>query len=231
MSLDENNIKEPVVEGGESETVTPENFEAENPDIVDNSVQDTSTENQENIETPVSEDFSKEDEENSEFKCGDKEKKKSKCAKKEEDASDDKSDEDEKDDKEDEEDKKKFSALSAEHEQLKQQYSELQANYQALVEFKNEIERAKKEEMINSFYMLSDEDKKEVIENKDKFTLAEIESKLSIIFAKKSLAEMNSKTETENSSSPSVTFSLNDNELNSAPAWLSAVRNTKNSRN
>lgn len=231
MSLDENNIKEPVVEGGESEIATPENFEAENPDIVDNSVQDTSTENQENIETPVSEDFSKEDEENSEFKCGDKEKKKSKCAKKEEDASDDKSDEDEKDDKEDDEDKKKFSALSAEHEQLKQQYSELQANYQALVEFKNEIERAKKEEMINSFYMLSDEDKQEVIENKDKFTLAEIESKLSVIFAKKSLAEMNSKTETENSSNPSVTFSLNDNELNSAPAWISAVRNTKNSRN
>ena len=230
MSLDENNIKEPVVEGGESETATPENFEAENPDIVDNSVQDTSTENQENIETPVSEDFSKEDEENSEFKCGDK-KKQSKCAKKEEDSSEDKSGEDEKDDKEDEEDKKKFSALSAEHEQLKQQYSELQANYQALEKFKNEIERAKKEEMINSFYMLSDEDKQEVIENKDKFTLAEIESKLSVIFAKKSLAEMNSKTETENSSNPSVTFSLNDNELNSAPAWISAVRNTKNSRN
>ena len=115
--------------------------------------------------------------------------------------------------------------------QLNAQYEALKAEVESLREFKLAVDNQKKDELINSFYMLSDEDKQEVIENKDKFTLAEIESKLSVIFAKKSLAEMNSKTETENSSNPSVTFSLNDNELNSAPAWISAVRNTKNSRN
>ena len=137
------------------------------------------------------------------------------------------------DDKKDEEDedKKKFSALSAEHEALKAQFSELQKDYQALIAFKNEVESAKKDEMIKSFYMLSDEDKKEVVDNKDKFTLEEIESKLSVIFTKKSLAEMSIKTESDAEEKPTVTFGLDDASIDSVPAWISAVRNTKNSRN
>ena len=138
---------------------------------------------------------------------------------------------DNKKDDEEDEDKKKFSALSAEHEALKAQFSELQKDYQALIAFKNEVESAKKDEMIKSFYMLSDEDKKEVVDNKDKFTLEEIESKLSVIFTKKSLAEMSIKTESDAEEKPTVTFGLDDASIDSVPAWISAVRNTKNSRN
>ena len=228
MSLDENTVVTPEAD------VTPntEDTFTEGTDNVDNIVQNDATENQENIETPVTEDFSKkeEDEDDSNFKCGDKDKKKSKCAKQEDEEKKDDSSEDKKDEEEDE-DKKKFSALSAEHEALKAQFSELQKDYQALVAFKNEVESAKKDEMIKSFYMLSDEDKKEVVENKDKFTLEEIESKLSVIFTKKSLAEMSIKTESDAEEKPTVTFGLDDASIDSVPAWISAVRNTKNSRN
>ena len=212
MSLDENTVVTPEAD------VTPntEDTFTEGTDNVDNIVQNDATENQENIETPVTEDFSKKE---------DEEEKKTKCQKEEEDdSSDDKKDEED-------EDKKKFSALSAEHEALKAQFSELQKDYQALIAFKNEVESAKKDEMIKSFYMLSDEDKKEVVDNKDKFTLEEIESKLSVIFTKKSLAEMSIKTESDAEEKPTVTFSLDDASIDSVPAWISAVRNTKNSRN
>ena len=227
MSLDENTVVTPEAD------VTPntEDTFTEGTDNVDNIVQNDATENQENIETPVTEDFSKkeEDEDDSNFKCGDKDKKKSKCAKQEDEEKKDDSSEDKKD--EEDEDKKKFSALSAEHEALKAQFSELQKDYQALIAFKNEVESAKKDEMIKSFYMLSDEDKKEVVDNKDKFTLEEIESKLSVIFTKKSLAEMSIKTESDAEEKPTVTFGLDDASIDSVPAWISAVRNTKNSRN
>ena len=212
MSLDENTVVTPEAD------VTPntEDTFTEGTDNVDNIVQNDATENQENIETPVTEDFSKKENE---------EEKKTKCQKEEEeDSSDDKKDEED-------EDKKKFSALSAEHEALKAQFSELQKDYQALIAFKNEVESAKKDEMIKSFYMLSDEDKKEVVDNKDKFTLEEIESKLSVIFTKKSLAEMSIKTESDAEEKPTVTFGLDDASIDSVPAWISAVRNTKNSRN
>lgn len=218
MSLDENTVVTPEAD------VTPntEDTFTEGTDNVDNIVQNDTTENQENIETPVTEDFSKKEED---------EEKKTKCQKKDEDEDEEKdnSSDDKKD--EEDEDKKKFSALSAEHEALKAQFSELQKDYQALIAFKNEVESAKKDEMIKSFYMLSDEDKKEVVDNKDKFTLEEIESKLSVIFTKKSLAEMSIKTESDAEEKPTVTFGLDDASIDSVPAWISAVRNTKNSRN
>ena len=216
MSLDENTVVTPEAD------VTPntEDTFTEGTENVDNTVQNGTTENQENIETPVTEDFSKKE---------DDEDKKSKCAKQEDEEKKDDSSDDKKD--EEDEDKKKFSALSAEHEALKAQFSELQKDYQALIAFKNEVESAKKDEMIKSFYMLSDEDKKEVVDNKDKFTLEEIESKLSVIFTKKSLAEMSIKTESDAEEKPTVTFGLDDASIDSVPAWISAVRNTKNSRN
>ena len=216
MSLDENTVVTPEAD------VTPntEDTFTEGTENMDNTVQNGTTENQENIETPVTEDFSKKE---------DDEDKKSKCAKQEDEEKKDDSSDDKKD--EEDEDKKKFSALSAEHEALKAQFSELQKDYQALIAFKNEVESAKKDEMIKSFYMLSDEDKKEVVDNKDKFTLEEIESKLSVIFTKKSLAEMSIKTESDAEEKPTVTFGLDDASIDSVPAWISAVRNTKNSRN
>ena len=75
---------------------------------------------------------------------------------------------------------------------LEQQCAELDAKCKALEEensaliaFKLNVENEKKDELINSFYMLSDEDKKSVIDNKANYTLDEIEKELSVICVRK----------------------------------------------
>ena len=88
--------------------------------------------------------------------------------------------------------------------------------------------------LINSFYMLSDEDKAEVVENKSKYSLDDIEAKLSVICVRKKVnfdLDDNSKFEEDKKEeTPITTFNL-DTEVTSTPAWVSAVRNTQKSRN
>ena len=54
-----------------------------------------------------------------------------------------------------------------------------------LENFKNQVEEEKKDNLIDSFYMLSDEDKKDVKENKTNYSLEDIEAKLSVICVRK----------------------------------------------
>ena len=118
-----------------------------------------------------------------------------------------------------------YTALQNELEELRTSYAALQEEVTGLRQFKLEVENAEKDTMINSFYMLSDEDKKEVIENKAKFTLEEIESKLSVICVRKkvnfSLEEGKTTAEKAN-----LVYSL-DYEEGSAPAWVTAVKNNQ----
>ena len=141
------------------------------------------------------------------------------------------------DDQDDEEKKKKtFELLQEEHSQLvtdyealNVKYQELDAKYQELVAFKAEIEDAKKDEMINKFYFLSDEDKKEVIENKSKYTVEEIESKLSVICVRNKVnfnLDSSEKTDIKTEDTPVMTYSLNETGA-SVPAWISAVKNNQ----
>ena len=143
---------------------------------------------------------------------------------------DNKSSEDKKE--EDEEEKKKYSLLEEEYESLKTQYSALQSQYNELLAFKNQIEDEKKDALINSFYMLSEEDKAEVIENKAKYSLDDIEAKLSVICVRKKVNfDLDETSEIEDKEeSPVTTFSLND-QASAVPAWVSALRNTKNGKN
>ena len=145
-----------------------------------------------------------------------------------------KSDEEEEvlDNSDDVETKKQFSL--EDYENLQNQYSELESKYNELVEFKNAIELEKKENLINSFYMLSEDDKKDVKEHIAEYSLDEIESKLCVIcvknkvnFEKENLDENNNKIEEENSSV--TTFNLED-QGSSVPAWISACINTQNSK-
>ena len=118
---------------------------------------------------------------------------------------------------------------------LKTSYEELENKYNELVEFKKEVEKEKKMNLINSFYMLTDEDKKEVIENIDAYSLEDIEAKLSVICVRKKVnfdsedsAKNDNKIEEENSTV--TTFNLNEVE-SEVPAWISACINTQNSKN
>ena len=152
---------------------------------------------------------------------------------------DEKSEEKEKDKKtsEDEEtfkcgkdDKEKYSLLEEELSELKNQYALLETEVQELRSFKAEVEDAQKDEMINSFCMLSDEDKADVIENKSKYSLDEIEAKLSVICVRKKVSfDLDSDNKEETAP---TTFSLDSLDADAGlPEWLKAVEKTKNAQN
>jgi hypothetical protein len=122
----------------------------------------------------------------------------------------------------------------ADYESLQQKYSDLEEKYNGLLKFKEEVEKKEKEELINSFYMLSDEDKKEVREHIAEYSLSDIEAKLSIIcvrnkvnFDSEDSTKNNNEIEEEN---PVTTFNI-VNEEESVPAWISACIKTQNSKN
>ena len=209
-----NVVVEPVVE--EAPATVEENFSAE----LGNDNESSTVENQNNIEeftqdsisseetpvveeTPATEDFAKKDEEEE----------------KPEENDDDKKDKDE--DKEDDEDsKKKFELLEAEHAELQSKYEALEASYQELVEFKKQIEDKEKDELIASFYMLSDEDKAEVIANKANYSLKEIKAELSMICVDK---KVNFNLNEEKELDKPLTYNLSQSDNVSKPAWLKAV--------
>ena len=125
------------------------------------------------------------------------------------------------------------SLIEQEYSDLKQKYETLNAQYNELLSFKQKIEDKEKDELIGKFFMLSDEDKKDVVENKAKYSLEEIESKLSVICFRKKVnfdlgetSENDNKTETQNI----TTYSLND-DSSSTPAWIKRVKDTKASNN
>ena len=139
--------------------------------------------------------------------------------------------------KEDEEDKKKYnleeipeyvelqsrySELEAEFNALKTEKADLEAQIAPLAQFKKESEKKDKEAMINSFYMLSDEDKEEVIANIDTYSLEDIEAKLSIICVRNRVS-FNSDDDTKPNTP--VTYNLNGDagEDASTPAWVKAA--------
>ena len=196
------------------------------------------------VEPEVEDSFAKKDDEEKEEEPAENEDRSKSEEDKEEDDDEEKkkfSKEEDKDDKsaeeknkEDEEKEKKYSLLEEEFNSLNEKYSLLQAQYDELLAFKNQIEDEKKDTLINSFYMLSEEDKKEVIENKSKYSLDDIEAKLSIICVRKKvnfdLDKSSNFEENKKEESVITTFNL-DSEVTSTPAWVSAVKNTKNSRN
>ena len=139
----------------------------------------------------------------------------------EEDNPDDSKDKD--DDDEDKENAKKYELLEEELNTLKESYSALQSQYQELVNFKREIDNQKKDALIAEFYMLSDEDKADVIENKEKYTLGEIKAKLSVICFDKKISFSNKETN-EKEEKEVITYSINNEENNSLPDWVKAVK-------
>lgn len=145
-------------------------------------------------------------------------------APKEEDATEDKEEDDD-----DEDEKKKYSLLEAEYNALVEKYSNLENKYNELVEFKAQVEDAQKDAMITKFCFLSDEDKQEVIENKSKYSLEEIESKLSVISVRKQVNfNLSDNTKNDNNLENSVVTTFNVVEgAPVVPPWVTAVKNNQ----
>lgn len=187
---------------------------------------------------------------NGEFKCDsekkkeeEEDKKKNFSVEEEEFAKKKKEDEDKnsKDDTEDEEedeeeDKKKkkkdifqldeaaYNALVSQFSALQEELNSIKPEFAMLKTKQAEADNKAKDDMINSFYMLSDEDKKSVIDNKANFSLEDIEAKLSVICVRNKVnfnLEDNSENE-DNTEATITTFNLGGG-TDSTPAWLKAV--------
>ena len=141
------------------------------------------------------------------------------------DKKEDSSEDDDKEDKKDD-DKEKYALLESEYKELQSQFSALESECKELRAFKNAVESEKKDALINSFYMLSDEDKADVITNKSQYSLDEIESKLSVICVRKRVNfTVDEKDEKEAKEDVITTFNLGDVDSN-IPSWIKAVRQT-----
>ena len=226
MDLDnkEEVVDNEVVDNATTEETT--DTQETNVEENDKTEQSTSTENQQSIEAQSNESsFAKNEDDNKE------------------DSSDNDSEDTEKDNEENDktknacggkEDKKTKHSLETELEELQNKYSKLEEDYNALVEFKNQIENEKKDALINSFYMLTDEDKADVIENKAKYSLDDIEAKLSVICVRKKvnfdLDEDDASKDRKNDVDTNImTYKLVDEE-SSTPAWISALKKTQSNR-
>ena len=161
----------------------------------------------------------------------------------EEQSGSDSSDEDENNDDEDEKKKKntysledipEYQALLSNYSNLESSYNDLNAKYETLesqlrdlTQFKANIDLQQKQEMINKFYMLSDEDKADVITNINTYSLEDIESKLSVICFRNKVSFDLDNSEEESEEIPTV-FKLTDTDDASVPAWIKAIEKRKN---
>ena len=220
-------IEETKVEEEVQETETSEEMSAEK----DNEEQSATAEIDNPIEDQSSqENFAKADDKKEEEKSNEKSKDDSESS--DDSKSDSKDDKKNSEEEDDEEKKKKdYSLLETELENAKTAYADLEKKYQALVAFKEQVDNEKKDALISSFYMLSDEDKKDVIKNKSKYSLDEIEAKLSVICVRKKVnfdLEDASKKDDVEEHDVVTTYTVDNQD--STPAWIAAIRNTKNSR-
>lgn len=140
---------------------------------------------------------------------------------------------------EDYECKKKKSAeknsLEEDYAKLENEFNELKDNF-ALLE--NEVEELRafklnkvneeKDALINKYHMLSEEDKADIVANKENYSLDEIESKLALIYVQKNVdfESVDGVKENEaNEADPITTFSLDDNtDAGIADPFIEALR-------
>lgn len=125
----------------------------------------------------------------------------------------------------DNKDEEKYSLLEAKFNELTSKFEALTEECEALKKYKADIEDAQKDELINSFYMLDDSEKKDIKDNKSKFSLDEIEAKLSVLYTRKTRvaeAEKQRAQEADQVSDSVTTYNLAD-DMKDLPDWVKAV--------
>ena len=120
--------------------------------------------------------------------------------------------------------------FNAQVEELNQTITKLTEENNNLAEFKHTIDREKKQELIDSFYMLSDELKKDCIDNIDTYSLDDIEAKLSVICVRNKVSFDLDKPEEKKE----TVFNLNSVEDENSfdlPAWVQRVQAVAKEKN
>ena len=130
-----------------------------------------------------------------------------------------------------------------EYQELMVQYGDLETKYNDMVSqmstvkdeletlrsFKATVDKKEKENMIKSFYMLSDEDKKDVVENIDTYSIDEIEAKLSIICVRNKVNFNLEDDIGEEVDNEPTTYNLNDCASDLVPAWVKSLQSVAES--
>ena len=115
-----------------------------------------------------------------------------------------------------------YAALETNYSAAQARITELEGQLAELTTFKKSVEKAEKEKMIASFYMLSDEDKSDVMTNIDTYSLDDIEAKLSILCVRNKVS-FNLDDDKNDGTNPTV-FKLDEGMSDDAPAWVKALR-------
>jgi len=223
---DEDKKKKPE-DGDDDESKKPEDKKSgEEDDEDDDSSDDDADDDEDKKKKKKKTKFAKSEDDDDEDKCPKCGKPKDECTCEDEDDDDDKG----KKGKYNLEEIEEYVELSQKYSALETDYNNLKSEMEKLVEFKKSIEKKDKEAMIASFYMLSDEEKKDVVDNIDTYSLDEIEAKLSIICVRNkvnfNLDEDN--TETTKPTTYSLDGALGDDNV---PAWVKSLRNVAKSMN
>ena len=221
---DEDKKKKPE-DGNDDESKKPEDKKSGEEDDEDDSSDDDDADDEEKKKKKKTK-FKKDEEDDDEDKCPKCGKPKSECTCEDEDDDKNKG----KKSKYNLDEIEEYVELSQKYSALESDYNAMKAEMATLVEFKKSIERKDKEAMIASFYMLSDEEKKDVIDNIDTYSLEDIEAKLSIICVRNKV-NFNLDEDNKETTKP-TTFSL-DGSLgdDNVPAWVKSLRNVAKSMN
>ena len=132
----------------------------------------------------------------------------------------------------------KYDTLNNEYSALEEKVTNLNNEIQRLIsenktlnEFKMNIDREKKQELINSFYMLSDDDKKDCIDNIDTYSYDDIEAKLCILCVRNKVSfDLDND---EGKKNEKMTFNLSSVEDDDAglPGWIQRVKEVAKEKN
>ena len=119
-----------------------------------------------------------------------------------------------------------YRELKSNYEELQTKFETMKAEYDTLVEFKKVADRKEKQAMIDRFYMLSEEDKKDVITNIDTYSVDDIEAKLSVICVRN---KVSFDLEDDDKEEKPTIFNLEEQEIEDdmVPAWIKAAMATK----
>ena len=229
FSINEENVVEFAAEATLLEEYTPE----EEPQFDPAAVAEYKAKKDEEKNPPKKDDDDDDNDDDDEKKCP-------KCGKpKDECTCDDEGDDDDDDDKKkgkkakynlDEiqeyvELSEKYSAMETDYSAAQQKIADLEAQVSALTEFKNKVDRAEKQKMIDSFSVLSDEEKKDVIDNIDTYSVDEIEAKLAVICVRNKVSFSLDDDDKGEKKDP-TTFNLNGGVPGdeTVPAWVKVLR-------
>lgn len=126
---------------------------------------------------------------------------------------------------------REYGALVVERNGLAATIEALEAENAELKAYKLKVERVEKQKMIDSFTMLTDEDKIDVISNIDSYSIDDIEAKLAVICVRNKVGFSLDENKTQRTDP--VVYNLNGSSVedSATPAWVRAVLDTQKNMN